>query len=100
MSSEEYKKRITVIDDEEFLERLEVKELLKRYAAGERDFRCFNLSGADLSKLDFGERSRSRGITYNKRIILSHANLSGANLSNTNLQNAIMPDGTIETDPD
>lgn len=37
------------MDDEEFLPRLEVEELLERYATGERDFRIGEWMGVDLS---------------------------------------------------
>ncbi|MEM7593746.1 MAG: pentapeptide repeat-containing protein [Cyanobacteria bacterium P01_A01_bin.83] len=77
------------MDAEEFLPRMEVEELLKRYATGERRFINVNLSGADLSGLDFG-RKGGKGIIYNQRIDFSGANLSGANLSGTNLSWAMI----------
>jgi hypothetical protein len=51
------------MEDEEFLPRMEVEELLRRYAAGERRFIRVDLSGADLSGLDFGRKGR-KGIVY------------------------------------
>ncbi|MGB5962619.1 MAG: pentapeptide repeat-containing protein [Coleofasciculaceae cyanobacterium] len=48
---------------------MDVKELLARYEAGERDFCEINLSGADLSYADLCGAD------------LSHSNLRGANLS-------------------
>ncbi|HEY9845921.1 MAG TPA: pentapeptide repeat-containing protein [Candidatus Caenarcaniphilales bacterium] len=48
-------------------------EILRRYAAGERDFHRTNLSGANLSGVNLS------GVN------LSGANLSGANLSGANL---------------
>lgn len=78
-----------IVDDKEFLPRLEVEELLERYAAGVRKFTLVDLSGADLSNIDFGYREL-RGVTYNQRIDLSYSNLDGINLSGANLYDAIM----------
>jgi uncharacterized protein YjbI with pentapeptide repeats len=72
------------MEDEEFLPRMEVEELLRRYAAGERRFIQIDLSGADLSELDFG-RKGGKGIIYNERINFAESNLKGANFSGTNL---------------
>ena len=76
------------MDAEDFLPRLEVEELLRRYAAGERRFINVDLSGADLSGLDFGER-RGKGVIYNKRIVFSESNLCGVNLREANLFGAM-----------
>lgn len=62
---------------------MNVRELLKRYAAGERDFRCVDLSakkrrGARLVDADLSGADLSRAN-------LSRTNLSGANLSGANL---------------
>ena len=78
------------MDAEEFLPRMEVEELLQRYAAGERDFSLLDLSGADLSKVDFAQRTFKGGIIYNHRIKFTYTNLSNANLSSANLFDAIM----------
>lgn len=56
---------------------MKVEELIKRYLAGERDFRGVDLRGADLSGVD-----------------LEWADLSGADLEWTNLEWAILR-GTI-----
>ncbi|MFL9449626.1 pentapeptide repeat-containing protein [Tolypothrix bouteillei VB521301_2] len=77
------------MEDEEILPRLEVEELLERYAAGERNFERVDLSGADLSGVDFGERMLKR-IYYNRPINFSFSNLSNANLSSANLSWASM----------
>ena len=77
------------MEDEELFIGWEVEEILKRYADGEREFLYVDLSGGDLSSVDFGERSL-RGVIYNKKIKFSNANLSNANLSSANLRNAFM----------
>lgn len=76
-------------EDEELYIRWEFEEILKRYAAGEREFLYIDLSGADLSKVDFGER-RLRNITYIERIKFIYANFTNANLSGANFQGAFM----------
>lgn len=55
---------------------MEVEELLKRYAAGERDFTGVNLCEVNLSRVNLSGCN------------LSHANLSIANLSGANLSGA------------
>lgn len=50
---------------------MDVEELLRQYAAGERNFAAIDLRGADL-----------RGIQ------LTHSNLEGVNLSSANLSEA------------
>ena len=77
------------MEDEELFIKWEVEEILKRYADGEREFLYVDLSRADLSTVDFGERSL-KGVIYSKKIKFSHANLSNANLSSANLRNAFM----------
>ena len=77
------------MDAEEFLPRMEVEELLKSYAVGERRFINVDLSGADLSGLDFGSRG-GKGIIYNPRIIFSGTNLREANFSGASLRGAVM----------
>ena len=88
------------MEDEELFIRWEVAEILKRYADGEREFLYVDLSGADLSSVDFGERSL-RGVIYNKKIKFSNANLSSANLRNAfmqfvNLNNANLNNANLE----
>ena len=88
------------MEDEELFIRWEVEEILKRYADGEREFLYVDLSGADLSSVDFGERSL-RGVIYNKKIKFSNANLSSANLRNAfmqfvNLNNANLNNANLE----
>ena len=77
------------MEDEELFIRWEVEEILKRYADGEREFLYVDLSGGDLSSVDFDERSL-RGVIYNKKVKFSNANLSNANVSSANLRNAFM----------
>ncbi|MGC9505905.1 pentapeptide repeat-containing protein [Baaleninema sp.] len=60
-----------------------LKELLERYAAGERDFGAIVLSEANLSRIDLRDANLSHAI-------LSIANLSGANLGGANLSYAKM----------
>lgn len=57
------------------------EELIRRYAAGERDFSGTDLRGADLSEADL------RGVDLSEAN-LREANLSGANLSEVNLYKA------------
>ena len=88
------------MEDEELFIRWEVEEILKRYADGEREFLYVDLSGGDLSSVDFGERSL-RGVIYNKKIKFSNANLSSANLRNAfmqfvNLNNANLNNANLE----
>lgn len=62
---------------------MEVEELLKRYAAGEREFTGINLCEANLSRVNLSGANLSQA---NMSIAnLSGANLSGANLSGTKL---------------
>ena len=75
------------MEDEELFIGWEVEEILKRYADGEREFLYVDLSGGDLSSVDFGERSL-RGVIYNKKIKFSNANLSNAFMHKVNLQGA------------
>ena len=58
-----------------------VEELIRRYAAGERDFAGSDLRGADLSEADL------RGIDLS-RANLREADLSGADLSDVSLYRA------------
>lgn len=60
-----------------------LKELLEKYAAGERDFGGIMLSEANLSRINLSGANLSQAI-------LSIANLSGANLSGANLSYAKM----------
>ena len=65
---------------------MDASELLKRYAAGERDFFGVKLSDSDLSKTDLSEVCLSEadlsetdlGYTYLIQAHLRSANLSGA----------------------
>lgn len=59
------------------------KDLLERYAAGERDFGGIVLSEANLSRINLSDANLSQAV-------LSIANLSGANLSGANLSFAKM----------
>lgn len=52
---------------------MQVEEILKRYAAGERNFQRIDLREAELIKV----------------------NLSTADLTKADLRQAIMPDGTV-----
>ncbi len=58
-------------------------ELLKRYAAAERNFPNVGLSTVDLREARSGQAD------------LGKADLTRTNPTNANLQGAIMPDGTI-----
>ena len=69
---------------EPILIRLEVDELLRRYAVGDRFFINANLRCAQLSKLSL----ENIDLSYAK---LNLANLSGTNLSKANLMAAQMP---------
>ncbi len=60
---------------------MEVEELLKKYAAGVRDFTAINLSEANLSGANLSGANLSQ-------VNLCVANLSGANLSDANLSGA------------
>ena len=60
---------------------MNVREIIKKYAAGERDFCGFNLSELNLSAANLSGANLSEAN-------LSVANLSGANLSGTNLSRA------------
>jgi uncharacterized protein YjbI with pentapeptide repeats len=68
--------------------RIEVEELLSRYAAGERDFSGAriegDLSGADLSGADFNDAR------------LSDCYMPGVNLSGANLCNASLTDSCLD----
>jgi uncharacterized protein YjbI with pentapeptide repeats len=68
---------------EPILIRLEVDELLRRYAVGDRFFINANLRGAQLSELCL----ENIDLSYAK---LNWANLSGTNLSKANLMAAQM----------
>jgi len=67
------------------------EELLKRYANGERDFACADLSGADLYGADLNGANLN-GADLNGANLngadLSDANLSGATLNGANLSDA------------
>jgi uncharacterized protein YjbI with pentapeptide repeats len=80
---------------------MEVEELYRRYAAGERDFPGVDLNHANLNVADVGDirdlpagQNDLRGINFSganlTRADLSFVNLSGANLSSTNLESAIL----------
>ncbi|MDY6938188.1 MAG: pentapeptide repeat-containing protein [Cyanobacteriota bacterium] len=60
---------------------MSVQELIKKYAAGERDFEAIDLAEANLSRVNLGGSNLSRAT-------LSIANLSGANLNRANLSYA------------
>lgn len=60
---------------------METEELLKKYAAGVRDFTAVNLCEANLSRVTLTEANLSQAN-------LSIANLGGANLSGANLSHA------------
>ena len=74
-------------------EPMDTSELLRRYAAGERDFKNVSLSGAQLGRacLSGIDLSRAELIGANlahatlRAANLSEANLNGANLSQANL---------------
>lgn len=60
---------------------MDVREILKKYAAGERDFSGLNLAEVNLSGVHLSGANLSE-------VNLSVANLSGANLSGANLSRA------------
>ncbi|HEY9741181.1 MAG TPA: pentapeptide repeat-containing protein [Coleofasciculaceae cyanobacterium] len=60
---------------------MNVREILKKYAAGERDFTAANLAEMNLSGVNLSGANLSE-------VNLSVANLSGASLSGTNLSRA------------
>ena len=60
---------------------MDVREILKQYAAGERDFSGLNLAEVNLSAANLSGANLSE-------VNLSVANLSGANLSGANLSRA------------
>lgn len=87
------------------------EELLRRYAADERDFsefnlRHINLSGADLSDINLSWADLTGADLTGadlSRTVLIETNLNGADLTNTVLEDAlfcrtIMPYGTIKSD--
>lgn len=91
------------------------EELLRRYAAGERDFSGVNLYGADFNDCDLSEINLSNanlgetewdganlsGANLTGSILqssdLNNANLTGANLTRTRLQDSALS-GTNLTD--
>lgn len=86
---------------------MDVEQLYRRYAAGERDFPGVDLSHANLNVADVGDirdlppgQNELSGINLSganlTRAELSFVNLSGANLSSANLEFAILL-GTILT---
>ncbi|BAZ17757.1 pentapeptide repeat protein [Calothrix sp. NIES-4071] len=97
---------------EEGIKLLNRRKLLKRYAAGERDFagirisssgldgedlRCINLSGADLTGINFSGANLSHANLIGAKMLcvnLTNANLSYANLRGADLSGA----DCIETD--
>lgn len=89
---------------------MDVEELYRRYAAGERDFSGVDLSHANLNVAKVGDirdlppgHNELSGINLSSanltRSILSFVNLSGANLSSANLEFATLL-GTILTGAD
>lgn len=87
------------------------EELLRRYAADERDFsefnlRHINLSGADLSDINLSWADLTGADLTGadlSRTVLIETNLNGADLTNTVIEDAlfcrtIMPYGTIKSD--
>jgi hypothetical protein len=64
------------------------KDLLSRYAAGQRDFRNLNLIAANLRNLNLSGANLS-GTNLTK------ANLSGSNLSHANLSNTVLADTNL-----
>ncbi len=66
-----------------FAKPFNVKELLSRYAAGQRDFRNLNLMAANMRNLNLS------GINLSGTN-LTKANLSGTNLSRTDLSNTVL----------
>ena len=65
------------------------EELLRRYAAGERDFTGTNLQGVELKYAQLSGINLSRVVLYDARLFridLSGANLSEARLSDTTIE--------------
>ncbi|WP_231510388.1 pentapeptide repeat-containing protein [Fischerella sp. PCC 9605] len=85
---------------------MDANEVLRRYAAGERNFRQAdwrgislakaNLSGVDLSGAHLSNADLSNSDLSNAN--LNWAGLRGANLSGANLKGAKMPDGRTHSD--
>ncbi|MEH2072933.1 MAG: pentapeptide repeat-containing protein [Nostoc sp.] len=90
---------------------MNAKELLRRYAAGERDFSGVDLKGANLSgvsrsfDVDAYAEPYRQGITSDlSRINLSGADLTqtdlrGVNLEGANLSNANLTRADLKTSP-
>lgn len=85
---------------------MDAKELLEKYASGQRDFRSQDLKNlvlthANLHGIDFtGSNLSGPDLSASD---LTNANLNwvifkGANLSRANLKGAKMPDGQIHND--
>ena len=83
---------VIIVDVKQFWRQImDVSELYKRYAAGERDFSGIDLSNANLNMAEL--EHYEPGLNDLSGINLSRANLSGAiidcvNLSGANLRNA------------
>jgi uncharacterized protein YjbI with pentapeptide repeats len=76
---------------------MDVEELYRRYAAGERDFSGVDLSRANLNvaKVTYLE-ALEPGQNDLSGINLSGANLTGANLSLVNLSGANLSDAQLD----
>ncbi len=71
--------------------KIPLEELLKQYAAGERDFRAVNLSGEMLQEVNLSRADLSEAIlqeTVLEGANLTRANLRGADLTRANLRGA------------
>jgi uncharacterized protein YjbI with pentapeptide repeats len=85
---------------------MNVRELLSRHEAGQRDFRNLNLMAANLRNMNLSGANLS-GVNFTQanltRTNLSHANLTGAiltgaDLTQTNLRNAILTNVTVDAE--
>ncbi len=71
------------MDAKECLPRMEREELLRRYNAGERFFVKVDLSGLDLSRIDFSTQDGNR-----ERVRFNNSDLTGVNFVGANLSYA------------
>ncbi len=82
---------------------MDANEVLRRYAAGERNFRQADLRGISLTKaclkeIDFTGANLSNSDLSDSDLSkanLNWVNLRGANLSGAHIKGAKMPDGRI-----
>jgi uncharacterized protein YjbI with pentapeptide repeats len=85
---------------------MDAKEVLTRYADGERNFRLLDLKGlsfvkANLNGADFTGSNLSGADLSNSDLTSTNFNwtvLKGVNLKGANLRGAKMPDGRVHND--